>query len=181
MTPLATACLPRWTVGAKVAISTQPITWWQSIREKSGLHFSLLLQPEFTHLEVLSTESSVDDLGTCRGVVLRRAVTILRSIETQPLTGRFVRYAGQSSILYFYWILISDVRHIPIGSWTCLFFFHHHSHSIVCLTTEIDLFQWLSLVIVHSMCHTYIHTYIESIAPIHSQQFGANFFWFVSN
>jgi len=46
----------------------------------------------------LSTESSVDDLGTCRGVVLRRAVTILRSIETQPLTGRFVRYVGQSSI-----------------------------------------------------------------------------------
>src|SRR6185437_150991 len=33
----------------------------------------------------------------CRGVVLRRAVTILRSIETQPLTGRFVRFAGQSS------------------------------------------------------------------------------------
>ena len=82
----------------ELSFSTQPITWWQSIREKSGLHFSLLLQPEFTYLEDLSTESSVDDLGTCRGVVLRRAVTILRSIETQPLTGRFVRYAGQSSI-----------------------------------------------------------------------------------
>ena len=77
-----------------------PITWWQSIREKSGLYFSLLLQPEFTYLEVLSTESSVDDLGTCRGVVLRRAVTILRSIETQPLTGRFVRFVEQSSILF---------------------------------------------------------------------------------
>jgi hypothetical protein len=51
----------------------------------------LLLQPEFTYLERLSTESSVDDLGTCRGVVLRRAASILRSIETQPLTGRFVR------------------------------------------------------------------------------------------
>jgi hypothetical protein len=36
------------------------------------------------------TESSVDDLCTCRGVVLSRAATILRSIETQPLTGRFV-------------------------------------------------------------------------------------------
>jgi hypothetical protein len=88
--------------GINVSISTQPITWWQSIREKSGLHFSLLLQPEFTYLEVLSTESSVDDLSTCRGVVLRRAVTILRSIETQPLTGRFVRYAGQSLLYYIH-------------------------------------------------------------------------------
>jgi hypothetical protein len=94
---LVTFWLFRRSGGTNVFVSTQPITWWQSIREKSGLHFSLLLQPEFTHLEVLSTESSVDDLGTCRGVVLRRAVTILRSIETQPLTGRFVRYAGQSS------------------------------------------------------------------------------------
>lgn len=29
-----------------------------------------------------STESFVDDLSTCRGVVLSRAATILRSIET---------------------------------------------------------------------------------------------------
>src|SRR5215472_6176679 len=49
-----------------------------------------LLQPEFTHSKCSSTESSVDDLGTCRGVVLSRAATILRSIETQPSTGRFV-------------------------------------------------------------------------------------------
>jgi hypothetical protein len=46
-----------------------------------------LLQPEFTHSKCSSTESSVDDLGTCRGVVLSRAATILRSIETQPSTG----------------------------------------------------------------------------------------------
>ena len=59
----------------------------------------MLLQPEFTYLERLSTESSVDDLGTCRGVVLRRAASILRSIETQPLTGRFVRSVGQSFIV----------------------------------------------------------------------------------
>ena len=44
-----------------------------------------------TLIEGLSTESSVDDLSTCRGVVLSRAATILRSIETHPLTGRFVR------------------------------------------------------------------------------------------
>lgn len=30
----------------------------------------------------LGTESTVDDFGTCRGVVLSRAATILRSIET---------------------------------------------------------------------------------------------------
>jgi hypothetical protein len=28
-----------------------PITWRQSIREKSGLYFSLLLKSEFTYLE----------------------------------------------------------------------------------------------------------------------------------
>ena len=82
----------RLTSGARlVFLATQPITWWQSIREKSGLHFSLLLQPEFTHLELLSTESFLDELCTCQGVVNIRAVTILRYIETQPLTGRFVR------------------------------------------------------------------------------------------
>ena len=37
-----------------------------------------------------SAESSVDDFVTCRGDVLIRAVTILRYIESQPLTGRFV-------------------------------------------------------------------------------------------
>ena len=40
------------------------------------------------------TESSVDYLNTSRGVVLSRAATILRSIETQPSTGRFVRSFG---------------------------------------------------------------------------------------
>jgi hypothetical protein len=37
-----------------------------------------------------SAESSVDDFDTCRGDVLIRAVTILRYIESQPSTGRFV-------------------------------------------------------------------------------------------
>lgn len=40
------------------------------------------------------TESSVDHLNTSRGVVLSRAATILRSIETQPSTGGFVRSFG---------------------------------------------------------------------------------------
>ena len=37
-----------------------------------------------------SAESSVDDFDTCRGDVFIRAVTILRYIESQPSTGRFV-------------------------------------------------------------------------------------------
>ena len=36
------------------------------------------------------SESSVDDLGTWRGVVLGRAVTTLRSVETQPYAWGFV-------------------------------------------------------------------------------------------
>jgi hypothetical protein len=51
------------------------------------------------------TESSVDDLGTCRGVVLSRAATILRSIETLPSTGRFVRFDEQPSF--------SFILHVP--------------------------------------------------------------------
>jgi hypothetical protein len=43
------------------------------------------------------TESIADDSGTCRGVVLSRAATILRSIETQPSTGRFVPLQEQPS------------------------------------------------------------------------------------
>lgn len=36
---------------------------------------------------LFAPEPPVDDLSTSRGVVLSRAATILRSIETQPLTG----------------------------------------------------------------------------------------------
>lgn len=44
----------------------------------------------------MGAKSSVDDLGTCLGVVRSRAATILRSIETHPLTGRFVSSARDS-------------------------------------------------------------------------------------
>ncbi|XP_061942836.1 uncharacterized protein LOC133667589 [Apis cerana] len=45
------------------------------------------------------SESSVDDLGTWRGVVLGRAVTTLRSVETQPYAWGFVlsAFATQSN------------------------------------------------------------------------------------
>ena len=49
-------------------------------------------------LACLSIKWSVDDPRACQGVVLSRAVIILRSIETQPLTGRFVHYVEQSSV-----------------------------------------------------------------------------------
>jgi hypothetical protein len=55
-------------------------------------------RPGTTYAKGSCTESSVDDLGTCRGVVLSRAATILRSIETQPSTGRFVRFDEQPSV-----------------------------------------------------------------------------------
>ena len=42
-------------------------------------------------------KSFADDLVLGRGVVLRRAATSLRSIETRPLTRRFVRYGRAQS------------------------------------------------------------------------------------
>lgn len=47
-------------------------------------------------LRCQSVELSVDDLRTGRGVVLGRAVPMLRSVETQPLTGGFVLMAGRT-------------------------------------------------------------------------------------
>ena len=41
-------------------------------------------RPRVRSFEVGTLESSVDDLGTGRGVVLGRAVATLRSVETQP-------------------------------------------------------------------------------------------------
>ncbi len=49
---------------------------------------------------MFAPEPPVDDLSTSRGVVLSRAATILRSIETQPLTGGSLRletYGGSFS------------------------------------------------------------------------------------
>ena len=45
------------------------------------------------------TKSFVDDLAFGRGVVLSRAATSLRSIETQPWTRRFVCFLGQTHLL----------------------------------------------------------------------------------
>jgi hypothetical protein len=58
---------------------------------------TMQFRPGTTHAPRPCTKSSVDDLGTCRGVVLSRAATILRSIETQPSTGRFVPPCGDAS------------------------------------------------------------------------------------
>lgn len=47
-------------------------------------------RPWVNQVRCRDSESSVDDLGTWRGVVLGRAVTTLRSVETQPLAWGFV-------------------------------------------------------------------------------------------
>ncbi len=67
-----------------------------------------------------SVELSVDDLRTGRGVVLGRAVPMLRSVETQPLTGGFVLMDGRILIGHLYTqihICVREVGHF-------LYFFH---------------------------------------------------------
>jgi hypothetical protein len=55
------------------------------------IHVMLVVPKYADHLwRCQSVELSVDDLRTGRGVVLGRAVPMLRSVETQPLTGGFV-------------------------------------------------------------------------------------------
>ena len=44
--------------------------------------------------DLFALEPPADDLSTSRGVVLSRAATILRSIETQPLTGGSLSLQG---------------------------------------------------------------------------------------
>ena len=56
-----------------------------------------------------SVELSVDDLRTGRGVVLGRAVPMLRSVETQPLTGGFVLMDGRILLNNFYFFPISQI------------------------------------------------------------------------
>ena len=51
------------------------------------------------------SESSADDLRSGRGVVLGRAVTTLRSVETQPQLGRFVRARARRIIFVFNFFL----------------------------------------------------------------------------
>ncbi|KAK0038945.1 hypothetical protein Bpfe_030826 [Biomphalaria pfeifferi] len=48
-------------------------------------------------------KSFVDDLVLGRGVVISRAATSLRSVETQPLTRRFVRFRRTTSPTRGHW------------------------------------------------------------------------------
>ena len=50
------------------------------------MHFSFICLL-ITWVPFPATEPSVDDFCTCQGVVLNRAATILRFIETHPLSG----------------------------------------------------------------------------------------------
>lgn len=53
-------------------------------------------QPEITPRQHSATEPPVDDLNTSRGVVLSRAFLLRRSVETQPLAGRFALFEGSN-------------------------------------------------------------------------------------
>ena len=72
-----------------------------------------------------SAESSVDDFDTCRGDVFIRAVPILRYIESQPSTGRFVsmQYTLAAYLTHFqntffrlpYWRYLFTVWCVSLG------------------------------------------------------------------
>lgn len=73
-------------------------------------------RPGTTYAKGSCTESTTDDFDTCRGVVLSRAATILRSIETQPSTGRFVRFDEQPSLI----LHRPRLRLTQLGAQTCI-------------------------------------------------------------
>ena len=56
----------------------------------------------FLKVRCRDSESSVDDLGTWRGVVLGRAVTTLRSVETQPLAWGFVLSVRRGPVIFVF-------------------------------------------------------------------------------
>jgi hypothetical protein len=53
-----------------------------------------------TYFRCRNSESSADDLGTGRGVVLCRAVATLRSVETHPFAWR-IRLVGEMRLQFF--------------------------------------------------------------------------------
>ena len=54
-------------------------------------------RPRVYSVRCRNSELSVDDLRTWQGVVLGRAVSTLRSVETLPLAWRFVPSTGRIS------------------------------------------------------------------------------------
>jgi hypothetical protein len=67
-----------------VTFSTRPTLYGVLVSDPAQATAGSTVPAGTTHTSSPYAESSVDDLGTCRGVVLSRAATILRSIETQP-------------------------------------------------------------------------------------------------
>lgn len=97
------------------ALDTAPL-WRYGIRRRRGNVACCQLASQYT-ARLGSAESSVDDFDTCRGDVLIRAVTILRYIESQPSTGRFVmcKYHTLHLTLVFQILfshLTADVMHV---------------------------------------------------------------------
>ena len=60
------------------------------------------------------SESSVDDLGTWRGVVLGRAVTTLRSVETQPYAWGFVLSVRRDPAIIYILYHIAPLRYVAM-------------------------------------------------------------------
>ena len=64
-----------------IFFSTSPLLGVKALEEDKAMSSSAVPAWNYSARD-WGTESFVDDLSTCRGVVLSRAATILRSIET---------------------------------------------------------------------------------------------------
>ena len=74
----------------------RPSTW-----PGRSTELSIGCQSRITLVRCQGTKSLADDLITGQGVVSSRAASILRSVETYPLIGRFVSPLGnQTTVLY---------------------------------------------------------------------------------
>ena len=96
--------------------------------------FVMLVVPKYAdHLwRCQSVELSVDDLRTSRGVVLGRAVPMLRSVETQPLTGGFVMLV---------WRILQVIREMAPNISFFMSFFYISSKEMRSLTLPIYIFK----------------------------------------
>ena len=95
----ATSVLGQFAVLDRVPLDTAPL-WRYGIRRRRGNVACCRLATQYT-ARLESAESSVYDFDTCRGDVLIRAVSILRYIESQPLTARFVCIQTNNILCFF--------------------------------------------------------------------------------
>lgn len=118
-----------------------------------------------TLLACMSIKWSVDDPRACQGVVLSRAAIILRSIETHPLTGRFVHFDEQSS----YWCCVLPDA-IKLSSYQAIKHWHtytlwHYMCVYMCVCVSMYVLSWciLVLLIVSETLPTLVYTTMVGI------------------